>query len=567
MVGSVMPFLGVLADNTRIWEVPILAKAYEVGGFQTSYSFLVSLGVISLIVIGVANLIQILRTWAVARFALMRMHTLSYKLLEKYLRQPYENYASSNTGDLSSKMLAESQEVVNRFYRPAGEVVASTFSALAILAFLLWVNTLVALLALITLGAIYVIALALTRSLISQQGRVRAEVNKARFRLASEALGGIKDIKLLGREDMYIDRYKIPSERMSKANIVVQVLGEIPQYVMQFVGFGGIISLCLLLLTPSSLSDGTALGGILPLIGVFAFAGQRLIPELSRLYRGLSQLSYGAAAVEAVHRDLTSRNRYDEPSNASAKPLGLKKHLELKSFGYKFPGSEYVGLHETNLKINAGSKIGVVGSTGSGKTTLANSVLGLLLPTTGRMFVDGNQITYENIRSWRQTVGYVPQDIFLADASIAENIALGLPSEEIDYFQMRRAAAIAQLSKFVEEELPQGYDTIVGERGARLSGGQRQRIGIARALYHDADLIVFDEATSALDNITEAEVVSAIDKLPGEKTILMIAHRLSTVRECDQIIVLDRGRVAGFSTWDDLLDRVPAFKRLVSAEN
>ncbi len=562
MVGSVMPFLSVLADPERIRDVALLADIYKLGGFTSDYGFLVALGAASLLVIVVANLLQILRTWAVARFALMRMHTLSHRLLATYLRQPYEFFLDHHTGEMSTQILSESQAVVAQFFRPAGEVVAALLTVIAIVAVLLLINPTVALVAFTVIGGIYGGTFLVSRRQIARKGLVRAEANRARFRLANEALGGIKDVKLLGREAAYVDRYSVPSGRMARSLIAVQLLGEIPQYVMQAVGFGGIIVLCLVLLDPAGLASGAALGGILPLLGVFAFAGQRLLPELSKLYRGLTQLNYGTAAVDTVYRDLVGKATPEGLPRTPPAPLGLKQELQLHNVSYSYPGADHAGIWGVDLQIRAGEKIGVVGSTGAGKTTLADVVLGLLRPHEGHLTTDDTAVTEDNLRAWQQTVGYVPQDIFLTDASVAENIALGVAPEEIDRDRIRRSARIAQIHDFVVKELPRDYDTQVGERGVRLSGGQRQRIGIARALYHDADLIVFDEATSALDNLTEREVMAAVEALPGDKTILIIAHRLSTVKVCDRVVVLERGLVAGVGSWGELAEDNVVFRAL-----
>lgn len=566
MVGSVMPFLSVLSDPEHIRDVPALAWAYGVGGFTSDFSFLVALGIASLAVILVANILQILRTWAVARFALMRSYTLSHRLLAAYLRQPYEYFLDHHSGEMSTQILSESQEAVNQFFRPAGEVIAATLTVVLIVAVLLWVDPIVAIIAFAVLGGLYGGTFLVSRRLIKRSGEIRAATNRERFRLANEALGGVKDIKLLGREGAYVDRYRAPTQRMARSMVTIRVLGEVPQYVMQAVGFGGVILLCLFLLDPSKLATGQALGGIFPLLGVFAFAGQRLLPELSRLYQGLTLLNAGAAAVDAVHRDLLAKNDGDLPRQPHA-PLGLKADFQIKNVSYSYPSADQSGLRDISLSIRAGEKIGLVGSTGAGKTTLADIVLGLLRPQKGCLVVDGVEITTENLRAWQQTVGYVPQDIFLTDASVAENIALGLAPEEIDDDRLKSAASIAQIDAFVMAELPHGYQTHVGERGVRLSGGQRQRIGIARALYHDADLIVFDEATSALDNITEHEVMAAVEALPGDKTILIIAHRLSTVKACDRIIVMEQMRIVGCDKWEVLMSDNPAFQRLAKIAN
>lgn len=563
MVGSVLPFLSVLADPERIRSTPALGWAYDVGGFSSDYDFLVALGLASLAVIILSNLMQMVRTWAVARFTLMRIYTLSHRLLAAYLRQPYEYFLDHHSGEMSTQILSESQEAVNQFFRPAGEVIASTLTILTVVTLLLWIDPIVAILAFAILGGLYGGTFLLSRSLIARMGKDRAAANRERFRLANEALAGIKDIKLLGREATYVDRYRVPAHHMAQSIVWVQVLGEMPQYVMQAVGFGGIILLCLILLDPHAMMSGAALGGILPLIGVFAFAGQRLLPELSRLYRGLTLLNAGGAAVDAVYRDLI-KMPFGQPLLCKAPaPLGMKRELRLESVNYRYPSTEHAGLDNVTFTIQAGETIGIVGTTGAGKTTLADIILGLLRPKEGRLVADGVEITDERLRAWQQTVGYVPQDIYLTDASIAENIALGLERNEIDEERMRRAARIAQISQFVMAELPKGYDTVVGERGVRLSGGQRQRIGIARALYHDAQLIVFDEATSALDNITEREVMASINALKDDTTILLIAHRLSTVRSADRLIYLDNGRCAGFGSWEELVSSNDAFRIMV----
>jgi ABC-type bacteriocin/lantibiotic exporter with double-glycine peptidase domain len=275
-------------------------------------------------------------------------------------------------------------------------------------------------------------------------------------------------------------------------------------------------------------------------------------------------MTSGAEALNRVHGDMFG-GRAAHLDSSQPDPMGLRAHLTLKGVSYAYPGAERAGLSEVGLTIRAGERIGVVGFSGGGKTTLADVILGLLRPQAGTMRADGQEITHETLRAWQRTVGYVPQDIFLTDASLSENIALGLLPEEIDEAKVERAARIAQLHDFAITELPDGYATRIGERGVRLSGGQRQRIRIARALYHDADLIVFDEATSALDNLTEREVMASIEALPGEKTILMIAHRLSTVKVCDRIVVMEKGHVADIGSWNELLSRNAVFQSLANA--
>jgi len=562
MVGSVMPFLAVLADPSRIETTPVLAWAYEALGFTSVYGFLVGLGVASFVVIVLSSLIQIAKTWAVARFAMMRIHSISYRLLASYLAQPYAFFLNRHSGEMGPRVLTESEQVVLRFLRHAAEFVASSFTTLAIVGLLLWVEPVVAVVSFAVLGGSYVLFFRLKRRSLKGLGQMRVDANRQRFRLANEALTGIKDIKLLGRERAYLDRYKVPSVRMAQAQARIVVLSQVPQFALQAVALGGVLLLCVLLIDPEGVASGTALGGLLPVLGVFAFAGQRLMPELSKLYQSLAEMQAGSAAVETVHEDLVTRKSAGQIPKTAPAALGLKTALHLDDISFSYPNAEQAGLRGVTLSIKAGEKIGIVGSTGAGKTTLADVILGLLEPTQGRLVVDQTEITSDNIGAWMQSVGYVPQDIFLTDAPVAENIALGVAPEAIDQEHVREAARIARIDQFIMEDLPEGYQTHIGERGVRLSGGQRQRIGIARALYHDADLIVFDEATSALDNLTEQEVMDAIDALPGDKTVLMIAHRLSTVKRCDRIIVLDRGVVVGCDTWNALIEENSAFRRI-----
>lgn len=565
MIGSVMPFLSVLAEPERIREIAMLSWIYEKGGFQSYYSFLVALGFASLMVIFFANVMQLIRVWAVARYTTRRMHTIGYRLLSSYLRQPYEFFVNRHTSAMSTQILSEAQLVVTQFLAPAAEVIASFLTVLVIVALLIWVNSVVALSAFTLLGGLFICTFLVSRRVIANAGKLRAQSNKERYRIANEALSGAKDIKLLGCEDTYIAEFKRPSSRWASSQVIVQVAGQMPQYVMYVLGFGGMIVLCLFMVDGASLEAGSGLGTILPLLGVFAVAGQRLLPEMSKLYHGLTQLQYGRSAVEAVYDDLvllTSGEALPDAPNAS---LSLKRDLRLDRISYRYPEAEVDSLCDISLTVYAGEKIGVVGSTGSGKTTLADLVLGLLSPSEGKLVVDDVSVERNNIRAWRQSVGYVPQEIFLTDASIAKNIAMGVPDSKIDYRKVEDAARAAQIHEFVLKELPDGYDTLVGERGVRLSGGQRQRVGIARAMYHEAEFLVFDEATSALDNATERDVMTAIEDLPGNRTVLIIAHRLTTVQSCDRILVLDSGQVAGIGTWDILrLNNIP-FQKLLAA--
>lgn len=566
MIGSVLPFLSVLADPGRIQKVPALAAAFDALNFQSQYGFLLGLGLATLGMIVISSLMQIVKTWCVARFAMMRIHSISHRLMEAYMRQPYEFFLSRNSAEMGTRILAETQQMVAQFLRPATESIAAVFTIIAILFLLLWVEPSATILAFSVIGGIYVFIFVICRRALKMMGRERVNNNSARFRIANEALGGIKDIKLLGREATYLERFASSSRAMAVAMSTIEVVSLLPKFALEAVGFGGIILLCLMLISPQGVQSGGGLGGVLPLLGLFAFAGQRLMPELQKLYQSLAQIQAGAAAVETLYDDLIERAGKGSLPHSIPAAIGLHTKLELENVSYSYPDATHSGINNVSLEIRVGEKIGIIGGTGAGKTTLADLILGLLSPRMGRMIVDGVPIEMNNLRAWQQSVGYVPQDIFLTDSSLTENIALGIPLNEIDHARVERSARIAQLDDFIKSKLPEGYRTIVGERGVRLSGGQRQRIGIARALYHDADLIVFDEATSALDNLTEREVMAAIEALPDEKTVVMIAHRLSTVQNCDRIVVMENGLVVGCGGWDELAARNLAFQRIAQTK-
>ncbi len=564
MIGSILPFLAVLSDPSRIQSEAALSWAFNSFSFKSNYAFLVALGLGSLAVILIANILQVSRIWVIQRFTMMRSHSLSYRLLARYLWQPYEFFLDDHSGRMSTQILSEAQQFVQSFLRPAAEVFASGITTIAIVGLLFLVNPIVAMWALALLGGAYLILYWLIRGLAARLGRVRAEANRARYRAINEALGGIKDTKLLGIEQHSLESFHAPSLRMAEANTTVNFVGEAPHYLMQALAFGGMILLCIILMSNEESSGGTPVATIVPILGVFAFAGQRLMPELSKLYRGATQLRYGTAAVNTLYADLVQGEPGEKCDEIADRALGLKHSLQLQNVCFRYPNAERLGLEGIDLTIRAGERIGIVGTTGAGKTTLADIILGLLRPTSGTILVDGIKVTTENVYSWRRSVGYVPQEIFLNDASIAENIALGASPKDIDEGRLREVAQIAQIAHLIDEELPDGYRTTLGERGVRLSGGQRQRVGIARALYRHTELIVFDEATSALDNMTENEVMDAINAMPG-KTVIMIAHRLSTVRLCDRLVVLEAGRIVGLGNWDDLRRDSVAFQKIAGA--
>ncbi|WP_018878731.1 ABC transporter ATP-binding protein [Thioalkalivibrio sp. ALE28] len=552
-VASVMPFLSVLGNPELVDTNPVLNLLYTRLGFTSVDAFIFALGAAAFGLILFSAIFRTLTHFAMNRFIEMRRHSLGKRLLETYLRQPYAFFLNRHSGDMAKSILSEVDQLVLNVFRPGITMIAYLVVTFAIVTLLVIVDPWLALGVAVVIGGVYGTIFLLVRGLLGRIGRDRSRANKERFTAAGEALGGIKDIKLLGREHAYLARFDAPSRRQARHQATNQTIAQVPKFLIEAIGFGGIIALTLILLHTQGGTGTDSLGEILPILGLYAFAGYRLLPAAQHIYAGLAKLRFGAAAVESVTDDLREREALAELHRQAPQPLSPRESIQLKGIDYTYPGGHRPALQAIDLEIPVGSSVGIIGTTGSGKTTLVDVLLGLLRPTQGDILVDGQPVTDANLRAWQQSLGYVPQDIFLTDSTVAENIALGIPAARIDHDQVERCARMAQVHEFIVHDMPEQYATMVGERGVRLSGGQRQRIGIARALYHDPDVLVFDEATSALDNATERAVMEAIESLARSKTIILIAHRLSTVRACDQVALLERGSFTAVGRFDDLV--------------
>lgn len=541
-VASVIPFLSVLGNPDVVHTNPMLASFFDAGNFQSVDDFLLALGGIAFALILFSALFRTLTHYTMNRFIEMRRHSIAERLLETYLRQPYAFFLDRHSSDMAKTILSEVDQLVLYVFRPGVQMVAYGVVAIAIVILLVVVDPIVATGVAMVVGGAYALIFLFLRGLLSRIGSDRARANQERFTAAAEALGGIKDIKLLGREHAYLMRFRVPSIRQARHIATTQTLSQIPKFIIEAVGLGGIIALTLVLLATQGGTTGGALGTVLPMLGLYAFAGFRLLPAAQHIYNGVARLRFGRAAVDGVYRDLRQRSALAEIRQEPPRSLTPKRSITLQGVSYTYPNAPAAALKEIDVTIPVGTSVGLVGKTGAGKTTLVDVILGLLRPTEGAITVDGQPVTNANLRAWQKSLGYVPQEIFLTDSTVAENIALGVSPELINYRQVVQCAQMAQVHNFIIEELPNQYESLVGERGVRLSGGQRQRIGIARALYHDPSVLVLDEATSALDIVTEQAVMESIELLSRKKTVILIAHRQSTVKGCDQIVLLDNGQ-------------------------
>jgi ABC-type multidrug transport system fused ATPase/permease subunit len=558
-IASVMPFMAVVANPEIMQTNRGLNGLYTILGQPDPRSFQLVLGILVLVALALANAFSAFTTWLLMRFAFLSGHSLSERLLARYLSQPYAFFLNRNTAELGKNVLAEAHRFVTGVLLPAIRMFSKGIVAVTILLLLLLADPMLALIVSTVLGGAYLTIYGLSRKRLGRIGRDSVTLSAARFRSANEALGGVKDLKLLGRESTLLARYAEVSHRFAMVEASSEVVSMLPRYALETLAFGGIIIIVL-----SLLGMHHSVATILPLVALYALAGYRLMPALQQVYLGMSKLRYNAAVIDVLYCDLLESGRAAAAINGTPGSVDLREKIQLRDLSFSYPGNSTAVLNKVNLAIPANRTIGIVGTTGSGKTTLIDIILGLLTPTQGDMYVDEIQIDAGNVRNWQRNIGYVPQVIYLSDDTIAHNIAFGIPGDEIDREAVARAARVANLHDFVVNDLPTGYDTVVGERGVRLSGGQRQRIGIARALYHDPNVLVLDEATSALDGTTESAIMEAIHRLTHKKTIVLVAHRLTTVRECDVVYLLEGGRIVDQGPFDRLLVANELFRSMAN---
>lgn len=558
-VVSVLPFVAVLATPGIVQSNPYLSLVYEWMGFESTNQFVIFLGIALFVVVILALSMSAVMSYASARFVGMRSFTLSRRLFQVYLDRPYEWFLNRNSADLSKSVLGEVNQVVNGSLMPAISLVTDSILALCMIGILVVADPILALLVTGLLGGGYALLFLAVRRHLSEIGEQRLQANRERFRISAEAFGGVKDLKVLGIEPVFLRRFKEPSFRFVNLQVKSALISSLPNYAFQAVTFGVVLAI-----VGYQMWSAGDLAQALPIITLYAVAGQRLLPSLQSVYRSSSTLRFSKAALNSIHQDLVEVPRR-EGHLAPAVPLGLHSSIELRDVSYRYPKASANAIDNVNLKIGALSAVGIVGKTGAGKTTLVDILLGLIQPSSGDLIVDGVRIDDSNRRDWLATIGYVPQSIFLSDDTVAANIAFGVAPVDVDMEAVKRAAATANLAEFVESELPEGYMTEIGERGVRLSGGQRQRVGIARALYRNPDVLILDEGTSALDRITETAVMEAIQNLGRRKTVILIAHRLSTVRDCDAILVFDHGKLVASGTFDQLHETDSVFRAMAGA--
>jgi ABC-type bacteriocin/lantibiotic exporter with double-glycine peptidase domain len=546
-IGAVLPFLGVLTSPERVFSHPAAHQVIQILGLTTPMQLLLPLTVIFVMAVIFAGSMRLLLLWVSTRLTFATGADLGISIYSRTLYQPYTVHCARNSSEVINGITGKTNSAIGAISQ-AISLISSSLLIMIILIALLWVDPVIALLAFGGFGLIYAIIVRLTsKKLLANSQRVALESSHV-IKALQEGLGGIRDVLIDGSQAAYCQIYLHADTQMRQAQGSNAFISASPRYGMEGLGMLLIIMLAYYL---AQQVDGIAKA--IPILGALALGAQRLLPVLQQVYASWTQINGSQASLEDA-LELLDQPLPSHAGHQAVEPLPFKYSISLKQLGFRYSSQTPYVLKQLNLTIAKGSRVGFIGTTGSGKSTLLDIIMGLLQPTDGTLGIDNQIVTFGNHRAWQAHIAHVPQAIFLADSSIEENIAFGVPKDQIDKERVRQAAQQAQIAESIEN-WPKQYQTFVGERGIRLSGGQRQRIGIARALYKRADVIIFDEATSALDNETEQAVMQAIEGLSQDLTLLIIAHRLTTLKNCTQIVELGDGVIKRIGSYHDIVNK------------
>ena len=563
-VASILPFMAILT-NPKIIETNELLNFFYVYssnfGIGNTNHFLVFLGIVVFLLLIMSLLFRAITLYAQWRFVMICEHMISKTLIKKYLHQPYEWFLNQNTANLGKSILSEVDIVIGSVIMSLLIIFSQSIVVSSIILLLIFTNPIIALSAGLIFSISYVIIFYFVKNILSLLGTERLKANDGRYRTVSEAFGAYKDVKMKELENTYINKFSDHAKIYAFNRAKSMVIGQFPRFFIEGIAFGGMLLVILVLMGRYNNFDT-----ILPVLSLFAFAGYRLIPSLQQIYYGLTSIKFAKPSFDTIYQDFKILDILNKKRKNTPKFLFNKK-VYIKNLYYKYPSMLKSNLNNINISIPAFSTIGIAGPSGSGKSTLISIILGLLKPSSGSLEVDDKVIDSTNIHSWQKIIGYVPQQIYISDSSIASNIAFGIEEKKINHDLVIEAAKSANLHNFIVNDLNDKYETVVGERGIRLSGGQLQRLGIARALYTNPKILVLDEATSSLDNATEKSVMESIYNLKNKITIIIIAHRLDTIKNCDNIFLIKDGTLEDQGTYLELIKKSKLLKTLYNFEN
>ena len=562
VVGLVYPFISILKTPEIIYEHKVLVWVYSVIGIKSIKGFLILMAIGLIAVYLFKNIYLVLLAYIQSRFIFNKQRTFSHRFFTSYLYQPYTFYLQKNTAELLNKVNSIVPSLFNGFLIHALTFIVEIITTISILVLLILVKPLPSIITISVLGICASVFYKITRKKISELGKLNYYYREKLIWWINQGLGGLKETKILGREEFFINAFDKNNKDLVRIQMFMNVINQIPRSFFEALCITSMLIIILLIMVRNN-----EFQSVIPVLSMFALAAFRIMPAMNRILAATTLLRYYKCSVEVVYDDIISFDKDTDISGINKKSNNTKisivfnEAIELKNVYYQYPNAVKPALNDISIKIPYHYSIGFVGSSGAGKTSIVDVILGLLVPTRGEVLVDGKNIR-ENLSSWQRKIGYIPQNIYLSDDTIQRNVAFGLDDGEINNDRVWSVLENAQLDKFIKG-LPNKLDTVVGERGIRLSGGERQRIGIARALYHDPEVLVMDEGTASLDNETERGVMQAVKNLSGKKTIIIIAHRLSTVKNCDLLYFIKDGTVIEHGTYNELFEKSSAFKSMV----
>ena len=559
-VASIIPFMALVGDISQLEQNTFFAEIYRQSGASSESQFVFYIGLCVLGLLFISMIISIFTTWGLSMFANKIGTEIADRLYTYYLRQGWLFHASGSSAQLTKKIATETMRVTGAVLVPLMQMNSKVVLSLLMSLSIFFYDPRVALIGLSIFAISYFFLFKGVRNHLNKNGIAISKVNEERFRLMNEGFGGIKDLLLMGRDNDFINRFNKSGKTLAYSQGTNAALAQAPRYFVELLAFGSMIVLILYLIA----SHNGNLGMILPILSVYAIGIIKLLPAFQQIYSSMAIIKANIPAFESIQQDLyDSLHKESKSQKFVQNYLNPKHSISLENITFTYPNKEEPALDELDMLIPSNSVIGIVGPSGSGKSTLIDILLCLIEPEKGHLKIDDKIINHQNRRSWQNTIGFVAQTIFLSEGTVAENVAFGIPENQIDLDQVQKVLKLAHLIDFIST-LDHGIHTKVGERGVQLSGGQRQRIGIARALYHNAEVLVFDEATSSLDGITEKMIMEAIHNFSGKKSIILIAHRLKTVKKCDKIFFIDKGKVADQGTYQELIDSNKHFKDMAA---